>query len=872
MIEKPLKPRERVLAIWAENRLGEREAIDWAVLALKSIRGELGSDMIALFSALERQAQSADVNDSVKVVWRLFKTAATDSSFSDSFMSLHRLKEKLEVGSVDLADVNEIVECYRPRLNVEPRSELSDEDALSPLEWVRWDFRTALRISDWRASYLSRKHLSSLSNEMLSELAERGTQALRSSLRLAEEIGWLGDGRDLPNYLLHRVFVTESKDDDEDDDSDPDTYNDNFAPLVRLLSSALEILSTRDGRASRHLMSLWQAQKGGIFLRLFAFGAWYPTNLDGDAVGRFLSEIKDHQFWRWTTFPEIASLRALRWNDLPREMQIRLGARLSAGPDNTAFLSDDVDDETKKYHRDHEVARLADAGANLPAALVAIVVERRATDPEFPRNVATKELGVRAARVSWVPPGKPEKFDGVPVAELLDKLIAAENHTEFGEGHHAEAFASGLNGKFQILEAMKLINASDARFVPVFKLLLSYPSAVSEDIVGERNIAQRIIEIAMEVRDDVFEQLVERLSYWVDWSDEKLQPLDGAKELWRRLLPLASRAANSKQDDSDVDLTSAALNEPFGHLLSFVIRRCLTLSKGPSALPRDLFTDLRMIHGRAREMWANRMAVSINYFAAADEDWLDQIVIGPMIEANKDGLRLWEAFAKFSPAPSAKVWARLEFPIYKRLQASDLSPDAMRRLAEMCVMAWVWSRFPDGYRVSAASMRSAMSLAKDDVRAAAAHQFSILFHPGPDDASGDDTDSETRWKSIGRRFFEEVWPLEPALQSAGSANDFARIPGALPGVFGDAVHTIAPFIVPFQVWSIETEFRLKPGTPSTSTIIKLYQEELLSLLVSCISPGQGNIYDLAPLIDGLLIENPHLLNDYRVRRLRKLST
>src|ERR1700687_1542176 len=32
------------------------------------------------------------------------------------------------------------------------------------------------------------------------------------------------------------------------------------------------------------------------------------------------------------------------------------------------------------------------------------------------------------------------------------------------------------------------------------------------------------------------------------------------------------------------------------------------------------------------------------------------------------------------------------------------------------------------------------------------------------------------WPKFGRAFFKEIWPLEPALQSAQSVNDFAGVP------------------------------------------------------------------------------------------------
>ncbi len=872
MIDKRLKPRERMLEIWAKDRLGERDTIDWAVLALKSIRGELGSDTIALFDSLERQSQVSDMDSSIKTVWRLFKLIAKDSSFPDPFFSMHQIKEKIS-GEVSLDDITELVQCYRPRLHAEPLSEFGENVRDNPIYWVRWEFKTALRTSDWLSSKLSLQQLSKISTELLFELAELATQALRNSFRVAHDIGWLSATQDLPNYLVHRVFEVRSDQDEVDQyDKDPDAYNNDFAPLVRLLSLTYEAISEKSEECARRVSLLWRGEEPGIFVRLFAFAARNRQAVTGAEVGAFLTKATNHQFWRWVVFPEVATLRALRWDDVPREVRDFLEERLLAGPDDSAFRSEGVEADTKLYHRDHEIARLVDAGGEISPGLAELVAERRSSDLGFPKNVSAVELGLPVAEFSWVPAGKPDQFDGVAPDQLLSKLVAAHADHPFGEGDHAEAFASGLSGKSRILGALEVSEPADENFLPAFRLLLSSPHIVSEDLAAERDIAQRIIDTALGLSQWHFESLADRLSYWLDASDEKLKSLNNAEELWGKLLPLAARSANAKQDEEEEDLTSASLNEPFGHLLSFVIRRCLTLDKGPSALPRHLFAQLMTINGRAHEMWANRMAISINYFATAEEHWLNRVVIQPMKRADKEGLRLWEAFSKFSQAPSEKVWASLELSLYKRLQTLDLSPDAMRRLSEMCVMVWIWSRSsPKSYRINVPMMRSALSLTNDDVRAAAARQFSLVFSFGPTPSDGDGS-SEVRWKKIGKAFFEEVWPLEPALQTPSAANDFARIPGAVGPSFAEAVAVVAPFILPFQVWSIETEFHLKAGKSPTDTIVSAHPEELLALLASSISPDQGNaIYDLAPLLDRLLAEHPRYLDDHRVRRLRKLA-
>jgi hypothetical protein len=279
------------------------------------------------------------------------------------------------------------------------------------------------------------------------------------------------------------------------------------------------------------------------------------------------------------------------------------------------------------------------------------------------------------------------------------------------------------------------------------------------------------------------------------------------------------------------------------------------------------------MRGRARELLTNRMAITMNYFARADGMLLSKMVLEPMVEAGPASNRLWEAFARYSRVPSPKLWGSLQDSVLKHMYSADLTPDARRRLGEMCVIVWIRAREIRDYALEATKLRSALTLTNDDVRAAVAWQFASVFRAKVPDGEQASPVTEM-WKRIGRRFFNEVWPLEPTLQSPASANDFARIPASV-GVlhFADAVNVIAPLLVPFKVWSVETEFRLELAEPSTREIIERFPEELLSLLSFSISDDQGHpVYDLGPLLDQVLASNSNLRSDYRIQRLRKMTT
>jgi hypothetical protein len=192
----------------------------------------------------------------------------------------------------------------------------------------------------------------------------------------------------------------------------------------------------------------------------------------------------------------------------------------------------------------------------------------------------------------------------------------------------------------------------------------------------------------------------------------------------------------------------------------------------------------------------------------------------------------------------------------------------------MSVIVWIWSKHEDSkYKLDAGSFRSALGMANEDVRSAAAWQFSTIFVSKRDKEEVDESPAVRPWPLFGGAFFREVWPLEPTLQSTGSANDFARIPAKVgPEYFGDAVNTVLPYLQPFEVWAALTDFQLDPREAETDEIVRIFPEETLILLAACISDQQKHgIYGLRNILDRIVAARPDLQSDHRMRSLRKLA-
>src|SRR5262249_42463927 len=106
-----------------------------------------------------------------------------------------------------------------------------------------------------------------------------------------------------------------------------------------------------------------------------------------------------------------------------------------------------------------------------------------------------------------------------------------------------------------------------------------------------------------------------------------------------------------------------------------------------------------------------------------------------------------------------------------------------------------------------------------------------------------------------------------------SANDFARIPVSVGSSrFVDAVIIVSPFIVPFEVWSVRSEFNLDVAEDDTKEIVEHHAEELLTLLSLGISDAQGHgVFDLDDVLDLLTSLNPTFRGDYRLLKLQRMT-
>jgi hypothetical protein len=698
------------LSLWIGSRLASRKAITWVTKAFNGEKGLSNDELTSLLRDLSDQAaQRTSLSAEMKTIWRLLYYAGRDRGSRLSQYHVVQIARDIRQGTFSADDVRTLIEFVRPRLTpIEPSKALMTEEEVAdhPRRWVIWRFATASGGVDHGIGKLDERLLSSLPSVILDRISIESTNALVAVLDVAREAGWMRDGRDLANRLVARIAYRPTTDnslgvvdDNENGESrDPDAYHDGFAPLLRLMTAAFDALAEKDLDAVKRVANLWDGHSEALFVRLQAYAGLRPSIWDGGQVGQFLQRLPDLLFWRAGAFPEVATLRALRWSDLATDARERIAERLIVGPKRDDFDPDrEISRETLSYWRDLEIARVVDNNQDASKQFLDIIKSRRFKSADFPDRVPAIEVGATDFRIRGVPEGDAKAFSNVADEDLVVTLAKATKDRPFGEGDDADAYVRRNRPK--VIELLAQREGIDEDTATVWELALSYPHEKADNIDDARKNAKRVATLAFKMDAGLFERVSDRLCYWLDAVDEQLAGFSGAVSLWERLLPYAVNRENANISDSAVeaDLYTIALNVPFGHLIFFFLRRCPTMpAEGETPpLPEPFVGLLKEVKGRTRLLLATRMATTMNYFWRADEDWLKDVALEPMLSNGHEGTLLWEAFAKYGPVPSHTLWQVIEAPLIKHVAQGRLSKEALRRLAEMLVVVWSWTKTSD---------------------------------------------------------------------------------------------------------------------------------------------------------------------------------
>jgi len=285
--------------------------------------------------------------------------------------------------------------------------------------------------------------------------------------------------------------------------------------------------------------------------------------------------------------------------------------------------------------------------------------------------------------------------------------------------------------------------------------------------------------------------------------------------LWARFWPFACEKTNKEgQEKGDNNLNTVAqsrdddepmnldvYNGPVPSLISVFLEACpKNVTPGDTRMSsnnmlKKMRSDIVPATGKTGVIGRYRLIESLYYFYTADEKWTKEKLIPPLLKADKEEKEnLWRAAAR--GALRSSLLKEIGEEVCKQVLNMNLGTNTRRNLAFYLVIegliALEKKRQP---AIPFQSITQIIRMAEKSVRNQCG--FAIWRYIEAEEAE----EKESSYRAI-KKFMQEYWPLERYLLTETISEYFAHIPAYSGKYFADAVEMIAPFILPFDCYSL----------------------------------------------------------------------
>lgn len=274
--------------------------------------------------------------------------------------------------------------------------------------------------------------------------------------------------------------------------------------------------------------------------------------------------------------------------------------------------------------------------------------------------------------------------------------------------------------------------------------------------------------------------------------------------LFDRTFAAIADDAENVQSPDEHDAVSHAVNNALGRLaqafFALLFARALKVS---SKFPSDLRARAdRLIspsvgsHRPARVIAASRLS----YLFAVDPDWTQANLIPSFdwVQSESEAAAVWQGYA-WQPRIDEKLWLALRPYFLATFEVDRLNRigDLAKSLAQLLIMIGVDI---DRNGLATADVRNAIRAMTDRLRSSALSWIpKFLAQPDePEDEAAGKPASRTAdsiWTEKVSEWLQQVWPVDAALRSTATSEQFAQIAIGTHAVFPEAVHAVAPYIV-----------------------------------------------------------------------------
>lgn len=859
-----------------EDRLDERETLQWAI----ALNHEQETEKRALRDLFESRQEnlSAPYQEAWRWIFEYWQRPDYDA-LEDRLFVRRALKGK----STHPELIRLIVLSVKPWIKVEDRSKLSAMYGETvPKAPRNVNHLLSLSVTSGEIPQLDDMGFSGIEDvSFLVELANQLDMALLSGLFLAKRIGYITDRADSTNWQVRRVYLVPAAQYPEGG-GEPDRHSRGFAPTTKLLFSLIERLADLDLGAAKRIIAGWDLGRWKLHKRLWAACARDPRLLNATEVGEFLSGLSDQEFWLDGSFPEIAELRALRWNELTAAARKSVEKRLLRGQP-LAMLPARLDHEEALEITQRnlyiELRRINVANGRLSdEALEELAQIGNSGIPVPPVNAVTDGFnpGVRLVRGQRPTQKGYHKIERSKLLLELDKDLQGDN---WSDSRQAACDFIGEKSDL-VVDLLATQGLAEGGYGGVWNALGYYfrkdRTSVTAPPKTDIDAAERLCAAMIRIAPDTLDQSIEGLSEWLaNWA-EVLKDRQIFFTAWHTLWPTAMNTTN-QIPLGDQPFPDRALNSPAGRMVEAFRNACPPKLGQRGILETEPFSSvLQAIERSTGETLLHArylMTTAASYFMFGAPEWTMQNLVEPLAQADGAALELWTAFVQ-NGLPYRDTLKPLVGPVIRAAVNPALSDDTRGELSSVVL----WSAMNDRFHGQAALFSNAaiqqlLRMGGEVARIHAIRAMETYLNPG--DAEREPS-PEVAFDQVVKPLFEEVWPKEKTLATKGTSDAFASLPAAAGRRFAQAAHMILPYMTPFDCWSL-WEFRIYDNSTDERDTMAIKTKEdasaFLALLDASVSGAEGAVVPtgLDKGLDFLKAIAPGLEKDVAFQRLLALA-
>jgi hypothetical protein len=878
----------RTLMAFLPERLSERRIVDWA---LRTKPHEFVK-RIAVLQSLEF-LDASQLKEPWRSAWRLIEESWDEELPQSSGADAYRIQRRIVAGERSGRLISAIIAVVQPRLEVSARSETS---------------KRPRRVEDLFHASLSSHKLVDLNVYRLDSIEEVDflvmlgvalEGAVNHGVALGRRLGWEGDHK---FWRLGQLYYAGYRVRNEDGyNRDVDEFHEGIAPSVKLLDAVVKRIGALEPAQARAFVSRWKQTPTPIHFRLWASLSQTVEITSAAELTETLPVLQDRQFWDIHAFPEIAELRALRFDEVAEDARNRMVARIKKGPP-LAFWPRGSDGvrvkDARQYWAARELRRIEVAGSSLPGSASGWLAGHLDDFPEL-KNMDSIQFGfLESGKARWIGPEPDNRFNDLLGEERLRTLEAAfasaRNSWNDDPAERALDWIRSDDNASLILAELEAARDGGADYPNTwnrFGWSHKAPNRDNEATPDHRQTCDRVLALLELLPTATIEPAIQGVTHWVSSWEHVVAQSPRLLAVWTKLWPIAMAATNETTDHADtVDLNQIVgsspddepsdldtLNTAVGRLVGVFLASCPTIhgdenpfeTNNPLRVMRDLIIAAE---GKSGLIGRHRLIEDLPYFLRADEEWSKRNLVAPLTANDAQSLALWRAIARRTQF--TKVLEVVGHHFADRATDRRLGRETRGSLLSSLVLeslhAFRERRDPV---IANAKVQQTLRTVDDEVRASAAQTVQRFLSWMAGDVTGQPPQSaEEGFRVAIGPFLKTVWPPERSLATRGVSAAFADLPAAAGRAFSEAAGAIEHF----DCWSM-SDFGLAGEIDGVRRLSSIDTSEmaaaLLRLLDLSIGAAEGSVVpmDLAEALDQIQSVAANLVQDPAFRRLATIA-